>query len=89
MIDNLVSRLRAWSRRYEPRSQERVLMSGAADRIEELEASTRAERAEEGITKDGESVKITADMVEVAMGGAKLFPWQRKKLEAPPSIVVE
>lgn len=74
-MTDLIARLRAWARRYDPRSPERVLFLQAAD---ELEA--RPVVREQGIT-------IAA--VEEALG-SPLLPWQRKRLEeqgkgAPPS----
>jgi hypothetical protein len=84
MASELTDRLRAWARRYEPRSPERTLMLAAAERITELEADVDAE-----VSKRVASIaRVTPEMVEAAMGGATLLPWQRKKLEegmTPPS----
>lgn len=77
MVTDLIDRLRAWARRYEPRSNERRLMLEAAARIEELE-----EAADQEVSKrlEAQAGPITAAAVEKAMGGRRLFPWQRKAL---------
>jgi hypothetical protein len=93
-MTDVVERLMGWSRRYEPRSVERMLMIEAANEIERLRAGDVVVREvvkEVEVPKvvevsgDGE-IRITADMVERAMG-AKLFPWQRNKLDNPPPKV--
>ena len=85
MLDaaEFIDRLRVWSRRYEPRSVERQLMVEAADRLDAAyeRLSNRSDSVEFSEECD---IKLTSDMVERAMG-AKLFPWQRAKLDAPPS----
>jgi hypothetical protein len=69
--EELVTQLRAWSRRFGPRSMERRLMRSAADRIED--DGTRE-------LDEAEAPKLTPEAVEKAMGGRSLFPWQRKAL---------
>lgn len=76
MSNDLVGRLRAWSRRYEPHSPDRRLLLEAASALEAQGSPAPAPPPVNG---------ITADAVEAAMGGAKLLRWQRAKLEAPPS----
>lgn len=71
----LIARLRAWSRRYGPRSQERTLFLAAAERLEELLGGIEGEVAKR------QAGGLTADAVEAAMGGRKLLPWQREALE--------
>lgn len=79
-MTELVDRLRAFSRRYDPRDMERRMMLEAADRLEEMErALVLLPHQPPSKGEDGE-VKLTPEMVERAMGGARLFPWQRKKL---------
>ena len=68
MSDDLIDRLRAWARRYDPRSPERTLFLAAAQELEKRPVVT----------------EITADAVEARMGG-KLLPWQRERLDTPPS----
>lgn len=78
MNEDLVGRLRAWSRRYEPHSQERRLMLEAAVALEQQPTTPPQ--------------GITVDMVEAAMGGRKLLTWQidalggKKSSGAPPSF---
>jgi hypothetical protein len=92
-MTDVVERLMGWSRRYEPRSVERMLMIEAANEIERLRAGDVVVRGVKEVevpkvvevSGDGE-IRITADMVERAMG-AKLFPWQRNKLDNPPPKV--
>jgi hypothetical protein len=78
---DLIDRLRAWARRYDPRSPERTLFIASADRITALEDSIDAE-----VTRRM-SVGLTAGAIEEALGG-ELLPWQRKRLaekaEEPP-----
>ena len=68
MAAELIARLRAWARRYEPRSQERTLFLAAAEELEQRPTVNE--------------VGITADAVEKAIG-SPLLPWQRKRLEQP------
>ena len=80
---DLIARLRAWARRYDPRSPERTLFLTSAARIEDLEGSIDAE-----VTRRM-SVGLTAGAIEEALGG-DLLPWQRKRLQekaedTPPS----
>jgi hypothetical protein len=80
---DLIDRLRAWARRYDPRSPERTLFLASAARIEDLEGSIDAE-----VTRRL-SVGLTAGAIEEALGG-DLLPWQRKRLQeksedTPPS----
>lgn len=65
-IKDLVDRLKAWARRYEPRSQERTLFLAAAAELE-----NRPVVYEEG---------LTVDAVEKAIG-SPLLKWQRDRLE--------
>lgn len=69
--EDFVAKLRAWARRYEPRSQERTLFLMSADRIESMELRILTARAE----------TITAADMEAAIG-APLLPWQKKRMEA-------
>lgn len=72
-IVDLVERLRAWARRYEPRSQERTLFLAAAERLEAQDLSIEAEV----MKRQG---RITVEAVEKAIAG-RLLPWQKKALE--------
>ena len=67
----LIERLKAWSRRYEPRSAERVLMSQAAEELEQSEQRV-AEAAAGGL--------LTVETIEAKLG-CKLTPAQKKRLE--------
>ena len=75
MNEELIGRLRAWSRRFDVYSQERRLM---------LEAAAALERPAAPLPPPPNG--ITAEMVEAAMGGKKLLPWQRDALGTPPSV---
>lgn len=76
----LIDRLKAWARRYEPRSTERTLFLESAEKLESMEKCI----AEAGA--DG----VTVASVEAAIG-SPLLTWQRQRLEAkaaetpPPS----
>jgi hypothetical protein len=73
----LIERLRAWARRYDPRSNERRLMLEAAEALAGVETRIAAEVERRCAERAN---PITPDGVEAAMGGRKLFPWQRKAL---------
>ena len=72
---DLVERLRAWGRRYDPHSPERKLFVAAADYITNLHTHIDAEVAK------GQQGRMTVEAVEEAIGG-KLLTWQKKNLEA-------
>lgn len=73
-MEDLIGRLRAWARRFEVHSPERKLMIEAATAIEELAGRVPAP------PPGG----ITAEMIEAAMGGKKLLPWQERALSQTP-----
>lgn len=79
-MSELTDRLRAWGRRFDPKSNERRLFNEAAVKIEELEQQLTADRRETVLAAIGEmDGKITPEAVEAA-GGFKLLPWQRERL---------
>lgn len=83
-MEDLTAQLRAWARRYDPRSKERTLFLQAAEQLEAQERDVAEEVAKR------QASRITPEAVERAMGGRKLFPWQRRALEGdfedtPPS----
>jgi hypothetical protein len=78
----LIERLKAWARRYEPRSPERTLF------LESVEQLTSMEQRIAEASSDG----VTVESVEKAIG-SPLLKWQRQRLEAkagdtppPPSV---
>ena len=65
-VTELVERCRAWARRYDPRSPERVLFLAAAEELEKVQA--------------GGGYGLTVEVIEQAIGGP-LLPWQKKRFE--------